>query len=291
MSSEIVRPLPEGVTQVGVWPNGKPRYAFTEHLERPITLHGVYPHGKINTHDAPYEFNLDAPKLVKLMQTEYGFTPEEIGRVEVHIIGEGKMSEIEPNPKERKLLFPEGNPIRTFRDRITQGDDGLIATTNVEGDRILLIFYPNFIWWLYKSDRRAIVSFLGHKERFLSDVAALDQKTTAIRVTEKRIGYMDRAKEPSSSFKRLDRLIEAIVNRDSRQDPIHEIAHLKERLRNHKNFPNSTIILKLLYFLSRFNNSVYKFLEDYAEKEEERVAKKSDWFGLVSFRINSDYEH
>lgn len=286
-----------------------PQYGVSEgqrETQAPM-IRGYQKHGNVSLYDSPYKFEVNVERFVELLQTEFNLPPEIIGKVEIHIVGEGKMSEIAATRKERRELFPFGNPMKTPLEK-RLGDEDIYAVKNDEvgDDRLLIIFYPLLLWRDFNRDKRAILSHVRKRIReqrsalnsasqeesvsIAKKWEALDNQTELLSISKRMGRYLDNAPiDRVETF--LNRLIAIKASRNLLRWVAHEADHIakdeveeKESLLNKKGFASRTIN-RLLYFLARYNNSVEKFLEGRANNAEERIEKKSQYADLIKFEI------
>lgn len=273
-------------------------------------IRGYHKHGNVSLHDSPYSFEVNVDRFVQLLRNEFNVPDEIIARIEIHIVGEGKMSEIAPTKKERKELFPFGNPMKTsFAKGLGDTDIYAVKNDEVSDDRLLMIFYPGLLWRNFNRDKRDILGYVRKRIREQKNVLSSAKEGQEPVSVAKRWEELDKKTELFSIGKRMGRYlnsspvdrVEAFLNRfvaikeaiDLLKWVVHEGDHIakdhvekKESFLNRKGFL-PIFVNNLLYFLARYIVSVENFLEGRAMGAEERIAKKSKYFDLIDFRINT----
>ncbi len=289
---------PEEETAILLEPNSLAHLAPAEPVILPVKP--IDYRGNVNSSGSPINVEIDRLGTAILYQQELGFTPAEIADVEIYVIGEGNMTEIEPDRKKRKELFPYGSP-KKGRLQKYLGEEDTYAVSDVikdkddEGkqrERALVVIYLSVLWSDFKRDKSTILSYSKKRQKELTQPSSMpsaalsDNDAKFLEVSKRLLKYLEIAPlERISGF--LDRLAEIKARREILGDIVHEGAHLEES-RHKKIHPllENKWFLSALYFLARFNKRAYNYLEKKAEEEEERVTNKSIYFEIVDFKIN-----
>ncbi len=245
----------------------------------------ILPHGKLNTHDSQYRFDINVGKFADLYQQEIGLSAEQIGKIELHIIGEGVLPLKNLTKKDRKELFPFGNPLKTRLEKFFGGRDVYAVTHDVEG-RTLIVFYPVVLWSDLNKDRNTILKYVRKRQKDPQTPELQDKQTEIFKITKRFLRYLEKA--PAERVgKFLERLGTIRANKILLRNIIHEGAHVQEdsAKKRHPLLEESWFI-EIIYFLERFSKKAHDYLEKKAEEEEERVGRKPQWFDVVDFKIN-----
>lgn len=305
---------PLEIVQKGLLPNGKPRFGFSkvEHSSGAVSIRGFEVHGMVNRFDSLYRLDVSEEKLVDLYRQEIGMSDKQIGSIEVHIIGEGVLPLKNLTRKQRKELFPYGNPLKTPLEKFF-GERDTYAVINYVDGRNLVIFYPVVIWSDLNRDKKTILSYARRIQRTPQSESKIsrlkakilefitgegyvrkesnmpklsDDQTEFFRITKRFLNYIEKAPIDRIT-KFLDRFGQIRAGKTSLRNLVHEGAHIQQdsEKKRHPLLAQSWFV-EILYFLARFSKTAENYLEKKAEEEEERVRKKPKWFDVVDFKIN-----
>jgi len=280
-------------------PNSLEHLSPAEPLILPIK--DVSYRGDVNRPGAPISMEIDRLGTAKLFKQELGFTPAEVAEVDLYVIGEGNMTQIEPDKKKRKKLFPYGSPKKgplqkLLREEDTYAVSDLVKEKDDEGKEknvAYVIIYLSVLWSDFNKDKDKILSYSKKRQKELAKPSAIpaatleDKDLNLLNISKRMLRYLEIA--PLDRISRfLDRLGEIRSRREILGDIVHEGVHLEED-RHEKKHPllKKKGVIDVLYFLSRFSKRAHDYLEKRAEQAEERVTNKSPWYDIVYFAIDS----
>lgn len=230
-----------------------------------VLFGGFTPYGKVNTADSTYQIHINTPAYTRFLQKEFGMKSRDIGRINIHVVGEKPYKLAK---EQRKFLLDPA---------LCDGYGGI--KEDDEGQPQHIIIYASKVWADVNRDKNLMVSLARRsKTQNLTEKSwnKLRERTKLFPVEPRMESYIQKAPvERVEEF--LNRLIVIKAKKVIREILIHESSHAREY---------QTSWAKASKKLKK-TGLVNWFLDQIAERDEDRLTRKKEWSDIVEFRVNS----
>jgi len=304
MSVEIPTIAPENILNGEVTKPNPIEHTVFERKHLTLTHPVEYLGATTRSEGAPYDFRINESLFAEYLKKEFGFASEDFDKLKVHVIGEHPPKRPHKLTKEqRDFLFDKTeNPKDSRYD--PKNTWGLIKEDD-DGTQHIIIYAFNF-WRDLNMEKQAILRFAGTKKR----------TEKSWKVLEKRTELLEKNKKHPTLGRRFTEFLANVVPDDVYQKNA-AVRHKKGLKPDKIPLGRAIPIINRFVYSHRAKNALkdhiivhetshsfhYKvswdklvkkltdklmdlFLETTAESDEIRMAKKSEWFGMVDFRVN-----
>lgn len=221
--------------------------------------------GELNKAKCPYSLYVNPNRLSQLLKKEFHFSQNQLDKVRVYVIGERQPKRPHKFTKEQRKFFFDKDIYKPSYAGIKEDDDGIQH----------IIIYAFEAWKDVNSDKKLMITQAKRKNKTDKSWETLEAKTKLFKTEGRMKRYLNIAPvERVNDF--LDRLVAIKARNLIRESIIHEVSHAREY---------GTTFDAALKKLKKMG-LVQWFLEQMAEREEEKTASKSKWFDVVDFRVN-----
>lgn len=273
----------------------------------------VQEYGDLNNPNSPYSFNLNLERYVELLTDVLGLTPEEIGKVNIYVVGEGRVN----LPRSiRERVLPEGKK-RVIGREIRVGYTGLYEDeaappTPWNKRPIDASIYLFAFWHFFTTERRMILKYVKKPSEKVHQ-RLLGKHMRVFTITPEMLSFI--ASDPELADERLRKLAGIKLRDEVLEVTAHEVAaHLwdtnKDNIDEEQEMRKKLIarlfgtpykkpdIMSILRnnpvfqrFLPNFPKSKPKILvfEDLAKAIQVAVREDPKWRDLIEFEINPNW--
>lgn len=274
--------------------------------------------GDINKPDSPYKFHINLERYIGLLEEVLGLTPEEIGRINIYVVGEGRLHDLPRSIRERVL--PEGKK-RVIGREIRVGytgvyEDESVPPTPLNKKEIDASIYLFAFWHFFAIERKMILKYVkngdGRAEKRRAKLLGKHMRifdnnlSDLLDFLKNQPDLADERLRKLAAIKLRDEILEVTAHEvaahlwDTNKDTVDEDQEMRKKLIarvSNKSYVKPDIMARLRNhpvfqkFLPNFPKNKPKILvfEDLAKAIEKAVKEDPKWSDLIDFGINPDW--